>query len=627
MGSVRSVLRSVATVTSALTVLLAACDGGSNAPSAPTVSGIAVAGGNFQQARYGTALPIAPSVKLLNASGPVAGAAVVFAPAEGSGSVTGGSVTTDANGIATVGSWILGAAPGVNTLKVTSGTVTINLIATAVTGPASAITIKQGDNQSGVEQAHLADAIQVVVTDGQFPISAAQVDFAVTSGGGALDAPTATTNGEGIATLAGWRLGSVGANTMTAVLHGSAVAPVTVTANAVQLQVSAFTKVSGDNQAGFFGNLAAHQVGVEVRNQFNKPAEGVVVNFAVATGGGTVIKSVDTTGFNGRAVLGSWRLGNGASQSVTATVASAAPLTFSTAATPVPASAFNIDVRYPNGEPTNPAIKAAFTAAAARWQNIVVGDLEDIVLSPTDSMGPIDVNGENCIPLTLGQTIDDVVIFATVRHIDGPMGILGFATPIYTRDSDTTTVSGCMVFDEDDMDMLATQGLAEATITHEMGHVLGIGTLWNLKALTVGTCEDTEPTNKPYFTGGSARQAFRSVLGTGVAWTDSMVPLEGEGACFNGTRDGHPSEAIFKNELMTGYIDPVSNPLSSVTASMLRDLGLTVNDLATDAYTLPYGLPAAMRAGATGTKLNEMKVDAPIHTLDRRGRTTRIIAR
>jgi hypothetical protein len=567
-------------------------------------------------------------VKLLNAGGPVAGATVVFAPAEGSGSVTGGSVTTDASGVATVGGWTLGAAPGVNTLKVTSGTITINLIATAVTGPASEITIKQGNDQDGIEHAHLADALKVLVTDGHFPVGNTQVDFAVASGDGALDSLSATTGSDGVATLSGWRLGSAGANTVTARVHASSAAPVTFTATAAPLQVRAFTRLTTGNQAGFFGNLAPHQVSVEVRNQFNNPAEGVVVTFAVASGGGTLIKSVDTTGFNGRAELGSWRLGNGGSQSVTASTPGAAPLTFAATATPVPASAFRIDVRYPNGEPANPAIKAAFTAAAARWQSIVVGDLEDIVLSPTDSMGPIDVNGANCIPLTMDQTIDDLVIFATVRHIDGPMGVLGFATPIYTRDNDSTTVSGCMVFDEDDMDMLATEGLAEATITHEMGHVLGIGTLWNLKHLTVGTCEDSEPSNKPYFTGESAREAFRSVLGIGVVWADSMVPLEGEGDCFNGTRDGHPSEAIFKNELMTGYIDPVSNPLSSVTASMLRDLGMMVNDLATDAYTLPYGMAAAMRAGASrGTKLNEMKVDAPIHVLDRRGRTTRVIAR
>ena len=112
--------------------------------------------------------------------------------------------------------------------------------------------------------------------------------------------------------------------------------------------------------------------------------------------------------------------------------------------------------------------------------------------------------------------------------------------------------------------------------------------------MTVGTCDPNTGVGspRPFFIGGSARQAFRSALGAGVVWTDSLVPLEGDGACFNGTRDGHPSESIFVSELMTGYIDPTSNPLSAVSASFLRDLGLQVNDLAVDPYTVPWGLPA-----------------------------------
>jgi adhesin/invasin len=50
--------------------------------------------------------------------GPVAGATLTFSVTGGGGSVTGGVTTTDANGIATVGSWILGPNPGSNTLSV-----------------------------------------------------------------------------------------------------------------------------------------------------------------------------------------------------------------------------------------------------------------------------------------------------------------------------------------------------------------------------------------------------------------------------------------------------------------------------------------------------------------------------
>jgi hypothetical protein len=632
MGSVRA-LRSLEFIASAVPLfLLAACggDGGSNSPTPPTGTGIAIVAGNFQLARYGTSVPIAPAVKITGANGPVAGVPVTFAPVAGSGSVSGGSVTTDANGVATVGSWTLSPAPGANTLKATAGNLTVSISATAVAGAATVITAKQGDNQNGVERGRVSGLVQVEVTDGTYPVRNVQVDFTVTSGGGSLDVPNQTTNIDGLATLGGWRLGGVGPNTVTATVRGTSLTTV-FTANAAALQVSSFVIVDGATQTGLAGNLAPRQATVRVLDQFNNPAEGVPVSFAITGGGGTVTRAVDTTGTDGLASVGAWRLGTSSAQSLTATASATpapAPLTFTATVTPVPASAFRIEVRYPEGEPSA-EIKAAFDAAAAKWSSIVVGDLEDVVLAGTDVMGPDAVEGNACIPLLANQTIDDLVIFAYVRPIDGPLGILGFATPRYVRDNDTTAVSGCMTFDEADLEMLGTKGLLQATITHEMGHVLGIGTLWTDKGLTVGTCDPNTGvgSRKPFFTGGSARQAFFGSLGTGVAWTDPAVPLEGEGTCFNGTRDGHPSETIFVNELMTGYIDPVSNPLSAVSASFLRDLGFKVNDLAADPYTVPYGLAALRMNKAGGVQLNEMHVNPPIKVIDREGRTTRIVER
>lgn len=630
MGPVRSAGRFIGCTVSAIALLLAAACGGddSNGPAAPTGTGIAIVAGNFQLAKYGTSVNIAPAVRITNAAGPVAGAQVVFAPASGSGSVTGGSAVTDANGVATVGSWTLSPAPGTNTLNVTSGTLSVSLSATAVPGPATTIEIVAGNNQSGVERASVSTPPQVRVTDGTFPIRFLQVDFALVSGGGTIVDPNQSTNAEGLATLGAWKLGSAGVNTISATVRNTSLTT-TFTATAAVLQVKAVTVVEGSGQTGFYGNFASERATVLVQNQFDGPAEGVQVTFSVTAGGGVITKAVDTTDVDGHAEIGSWRYGSTATQSLSAVAGVASPpppVSFTATASPVPPTAFKIDVRYPNGEPSA-AVKAAFTQAAAKWSTIVVGDLDDIVLAGADVMGPYAIEGEPCIPLVANQTIDDVVIFAYVKPIDGAQGILGFATPIYTRDNDTTTVSGCMTFDQADMDELAAGGQLEATIAHEMGHVLGIGTLWENKELAKATCASNRPTANPYFIGGSARQAFRAALGAGVAWSDSMVPLEGTGSCFNGTRDGHPSEGIFVNELMTGYIDQFSNPLSAVSAGFLRDLGLTVNDAAADPYTIPYGLPALRTTAPAGRKLNEMHVDAPIQTIDRRGRVQRIMER
>ena len=75
----------------------------------------AVLGGDGQSALAGTATAIRPTVVLTDSSGaPIAGAVVTFAVASGAGSVTQATDTTNATGVATVGSWILGA--GSNTL-------------------------------------------------------------------------------------------------------------------------------------------------------------------------------------------------------------------------------------------------------------------------------------------------------------------------------------------------------------------------------------------------------------------------------------------------------------------------------------------------------------------------------
>jgi len=76
--------------------------------------------GNGQSAPVGTAVATAPAVLVTDAFGnPRAGVAVTFAVASGGGSVGGASQTTNASGIATVGSWTLGGAAGTNTLTAT----------------------------------------------------------------------------------------------------------------------------------------------------------------------------------------------------------------------------------------------------------------------------------------------------------------------------------------------------------------------------------------------------------------------------------------------------------------------------------------------------------------------------
>ena len=111
---------------------------------------IALNGGDAQSAVAGSAVSTAPSVIVKDANNnPVSGVSVAFAVATGGGSVTGGSATTNASGVATVGGWTLGTKAGTNTLTATSGTLTNLPITFTATGTVDEAPLAIGDNYGG----------------------------------------------------------------------------------------------------------------------------------------------------------------------------------------------------------------------------------------------------------------------------------------------------------------------------------------------------------------------------------------------------------------------------------------------------------------------------------------------
>ena len=61
--------------------------------------------------------------------------------------------------------------------------------------------------------------------------------------------------------------------------------------------------------------------------------------------------------------------------------------------------------------------------------------------------------------------------------IDGAGGVLGSAGPCLIRDTGPTAV-GRMRFDTADLASLEGGGQLDEVVLHEMGHVIGIGSLW-----------------------------------------------------------------------------------------------------------------------------------------------------
>jgi hypothetical protein len=598
-------LRRLVRATVSLAVLLAAACGGtepiepSNEPQA-----VAVVEGNLQSALYGSPLPVQPRVIVSGASGPLVDFPVQFTVELGGGTITGPSARTDASGVATLDGWTLGPTPGENAIRATAGSKSVVMTATAVTGPPTSFVVTAGDDQTATTTQRTAVAPTVQVTDGNFGVQGVTVTFTVTQGDGTVTPSTVVSDTEGKATTV-WRMGAGGGtNQITATMTG--LPPVAMSAEAVPLVISSFTKLDGDGAVGFANNFADRLPLVELRDQFNRPVEGHAVTFAVQGGGGSVPFAAATTGADGRTSPGAWRFGAAGPQSLSASVPDFPVATFSGVASTTPAGAFAIDLRFLTPVPTADQ-QAAFLAARDRWQQIIVGDVADYSGNlPADGCG---TPGDDtpALPAVTGP-VDDIVIFAGIRPIDGPRNILAQAGPCLVRSSNGLTLMGIMIFDVSDLTLL-TQGAGLADVaTHEMAHVLGFGTLaqWDQLLPGIGGAD-------PHFTGIGARQAFAALQNPGDPFIGNAVPVENTGG--SGTRDGHWRESVLNTELMTGFYDAGVNPLSAMSAAAMRDLGYTVDDSRTEAFTLPLRI-GSLRSVAAGLELKESLAPWPIREVD-----------
>ena len=311
---------------------------------------VAVVAGNNQTAAAGTAVSVAPSVRVTDAFGNVvANAVVTFTVLSGGGRVTDGVRTTNAQGVATVGSWILGSSGGTQNLaaRVEESGVTNNpIIFTATATPPTGATMEAtvGDNQTASVGTLLPIAPTVVVKNSAGEgVAGVVVTFAVASGGGAVVGSRQVTDATGTATVGGWILGPLpGQNTLTASAPG--LTAVTFTATGSAGVATTMAAVSQTTQSAAVNANVADAPAVVVRDAQGIPVPGVAVTFTVTAGGGIVTGSPVTTGSNGVATLTAWQLGPAVGpNSVTATATGLNSVTFNangTAGSPATVGAF-----------------------------------------------------------------------------------------------------------------------------------------------------------------------------------------------------------------------------------------------------------------------------------------------
>jgi hypothetical protein len=202
--------------------------------------------------------------------------------------------------------------------------------------------------------------------------------------------------------------------------------------------------------------------------------------------------------------------------------------------------------------------QSVFTNAALRWEQVITADLPGV------------------LSLFYG-TIDDLLIDASVVSIDGVDGVLGQGGPDeFLRGTADASLPdhGTLEIDSADIGGMYSDGTLFGVILHEIGHALGIGTIWDGLGLLNGLT----------YTGPDALAEYRTLTGNP---SETAVPVEDVGGA--GSIGSHWRESTFATELMTSIAEPpgVAMPLSRMTVASLSDLGYTVDLGAADPYSLP----------------------------------------
>jgi hypothetical protein len=334
--------------------------------------------------------------------------------------------------------------------------------------------------------------------------------------------------------------------------------------------------VAGSPQSALANTDLPTPVQVAVQDADGQGVPGVAVTFTITAGGGSfpggTISAAATTDASGVATAPAWRLGKSA---VAQRLRAQADGVSKDDITAIVTTGYHIEIRF-FGTSMTPDQQQLFTNAAARISAIVTGDIIDAdARGGTVNPSQCGVEGQP----NLNEIIDDVLIYASIQSIDGPGKVLAQAGPCFVRgtSSGDHTAVGVMEFDSADLNTLTGGGNLQDVITHEMMHVVGVGTLWIDRDIIV----DTGSVN-PRYTGANGIAGCQSTGGT-IACSSS-VPVENTGG--EGTRDSHWRESTFNTELMTGFLDGGAVPISLMTIGALEDLGFVVNDAAADTYMI-----------------------------------------
>ncbi|MDO6587573.1 hypothetical protein Q4543_18840 [Salipiger sp. 1_MG-2023] len=252
-------------------------------------------------------------------------------------------------------------------------------------------------------------------------------------------------------------------------------------------------------------------------------------------------------------------------------------------------NAFDITVEYEGT--LSESQQSIFASAEYFWESMLLGNRYDLALP-------------------------SLVITASGTEIDGEGGTLGQAaaqTVTYTYGFEQDYVyasSGYMEFDTADLSALESAGTLFDVIVHEMGHVIGFGSLWDTDSWSVyagyemfaGT-QSVYTSGTGQYTGAYGVAAYAAETGTEA----NYVPVELDGGA--GTANAHWDETAFalgqedgvSTDIMTGYLNADStqsdspfgvSTLSATTIASFADIGyitVATDTVAIASVPLPAG--------------------------------------
>jgi glucose/arabinose dehydrogenase len=195
-------------------------------PRDMTPTSVSAHAGATQGGTVNSEVATKPAVRVTTRDGlGVSGITVNFGVVNGGGNVNGGARTTDANGVASVGGWVLGNSVGEQRLSARmTGLPEVTFSATATPAPGMGTLERDAgsDGQTAAPAAAVTVAPAVRVRDAAGrALAGVTVRFAVSAGGGTVQNTSAASDGNGVASAGRWTLGpNAGTNTVTANADG-----------------------------------------------------------------------------------------------------------------------------------------------------------------------------------------------------------------------------------------------------------------------------------------------------------------------------------------------------------------------------------------------------------------------